>query len=114
MFQVPANIESVSTRKDHSLKVVIGTRELSSAEKAILMDLHAKEGWFMFKENEFTLEDLPENDAPIVEGKSVSKRLHDRMLAYWISKNGDSKGFRTFYEDALDKIGQTYLDKIPK
>lgn len=112
LFQTSSLIESISTRSDNTLKIVLGTQELTPEQAAILFSLKGKQGWTLFKENEVTPEEVPEDDAPDIGGKSASQRLRDRMLVYFSKKHGNTKGFQTWYEEQLEMFGQRYLAKV--
>lgn len=105
--QLPSTIESVSTRKDNTLKLVISTQELSGEEKAKLMDLHNKYGWLLFSEDELTQEDIPEEKPEFGNMKSDSQRLRNVLYVYWekIGKKGDFEHFkRRWYNNKIEQI----------
>lgn len=94
-----ATIESVSTRSDKSLKIVLATRELPPEELA---------GMFLMLHQE------TEVVADIIdkEEKSPSKRLKDRLYVYFKEKHATDKGFQSWYEGVLDDVGRKYLDLL--
>lgn len=112
LFQTSSQIESISTRVDNTLKIVLSTQELIPEQAAVLFSLKGKQGWMLFKENEVTLDEVPEQDASELQGKTPSQRLRDRMIVYFAKKNGNTKGFQTWYEEQLDMFGQRYLAKV--
>ena len=86
-FQVQAQIGSVGTLKDRTLKLTIYTaRELPPEETALLFDLADKEGWFMFAENSFQSSDLPEVEAEFKTAKTASERLRNTLYVLWEKK----------------------------
>ena len=111
-FQTSSQIESVATRADNTLKIVIGTQELLPEQAAQLFSLKGKQGWMLFKENAITPDEIPEDDAPDLHGKSPSQRLRDRMIVYYTKKHGNTKGFQGWYEEQLEMFGQRYLAKL--
>jgi len=112
LFQTSSQIESISTRVDNTLKIVISTQELIPEQAAVLFSLKGKQGWMLFKENEVTPDEVPEQDASELQGKTPSQRLRDRMIVYFSKKHGNTKGFQTWYEEQLDMFGQRYLAKV--
>lgn len=93
-------IDSVSTKSDKSIKIVLVTRELPAEEIA---------GLFLYLHLE-----VKKIKADVVEEqeKSPSKRLKDRLYVYFKEKNGTDKGFQPWYENVLDEIGRKYLDML--
>lgn len=112
MFQVASQIESIATRSDNTIKVVVGTQELPAEQAVEVFKLKGKLGWLLFKENAIEPEEVPIDDAPSIGGKSPSQRLYDRMLAYYMKKNRSAKGFNQWRIEQLDMLGQRYLDKL--
>lgn len=116
LFTVPSTIDSLRTMKDQTIRLTVDCQELGSEEMALLFDLKGKLGQFLFKTGTITeqeIENIPDLPAVQEDTKSPSKRLYDRMFVYWMKKNNNnSTGFRTWYEDALDKVGRQYLDKV--
>lgn len=118
MFQCASTIESVSTRKDNTLKIVIGTQELEAKQKAELMDLHNKIGWFLFKESEIGIEDIPEERPEFSDRKSDSQRLRNVLYVYWQKAEQNGKIKKTFeefkrewYEKKIEQIKQS-IDEL--
>lgn len=116
MFQVASTIENITTRKDGTMKVTIGTQELEPPEMAQLMSVYNKFGWFLFKENPFKDEDIPEEDAPEFEGElSPSKRLYNTLFVYWKqqqSKGVMTKTFNEFRKEQMEKFINAVKDKL--
>lgn len=115
LFQTPAIVQSIRTLVDGGCKLDIVTRELNPTEMASLFALKNKEGWLLFKEHEIQpsdVEKIPDQPIEEFEKKSPSQRLHDRMFVYYKSSHKDTKNFRDWYSNALDQIGQEYLNKI--
>lgn len=104
MFQTSATIENISTRVDKTLKITISTQELSPEEASLLMGLHQKMGWFLFKENPVTTEEVPDEPAPEFKtDKSPSRRLRACLFVFWEKNTDKSQNFQQFYENWMDK-----------
>ena len=115
MFQVPSVINSVKTLVDGGNKLSITTRELKPDEMTKLFELKGNEGWLLFKGKpikENDLEKIPDIPVDEFDKKSPSQRLRDRMYIYYKKTHNDVKDFRQWYANALDTLGQQYLDKI--
>ena len=118
MFQAPSMIESISTRKDGTMKLVVGTQELPSDQKAVLMDLHNKIGWFLFSEADITLADIPEEKPEFSDRKSDSQRLRNVLYVYWNKAREKGKINKSFeqvkhewYERKIEQIKQS-IDEL--
>ena len=51
---LPASIESIATRSDNTIKIVIGTQELPPNEAAILFQIKGSLGWLLFSDEYIT------------------------------------------------------------
>ena len=73
-FQAPAILTSVSYAKDGGVRLGFVTNELTDEDKLILAKFHQKFGFVLFKSNEFSLSDIPTEDAED-KSKTPSRRL---------------------------------------
>ena len=103
MFQVSAQIESVSTRKDRTLKIVVGAQELRPEQVTELMLLNQLQGWFMFKEDHLVDEDIPEEKPEFKNDKSPSQRMRSTLYVYWENCTNKNPDFNTFYSRWMEK-----------
>ena len=46
--------------------------------------------------------------------KTPSQRLRSRLFVYYKETKKTEKGFNSWYADALDQIGNSYLEKLNK
>lgn len=103
-FQTSSQIESIATRADNTLKIVIGTQELNPEQSAQLFALKGKQGWFLFAENSMTEVDVPKEQAPEFKGeKTPSQRLRACLYKYWELNTSKSKTFDDFYKEWMEK-----------
>ncbi len=105
-MQIQSTIESISTRRDRTLKIVLGTQELSEEQNAELFKLANKIGWFVFKESEITEKDL---DLPNIEfsDKTPSKRMRNVIYRLWEkeTESGQVKvEFEEFYNKKMEQL----------
>lgn len=113
-FQVPSIIEAVATRADASLKITLGTQELSAEEAAILFALKGKPGWFLFSENQFTQKDIPNEPAlEFKRDKSPSQRLRACIWQYWDKCTERQVDFERFYREWVERKINEIKDYLP-
>lgn len=101
-FQVPAQMTRCSSLVDGGVTVGFHTKELTTQEKAEVMDFHNKSGWLMFKPNEVKEEDIPKQDAEY-ETKTPSQRLRGVLFVLW-QQQSDEQEFEVFYRKMMEKI----------
>lgn len=109
IFQTPSTIMKISTTSDRGLRLVIDTQELSPEENSKLFLMDKKEGWLLFKPNNFQIEDIPKNNAKVhsKDLKTPGQRYRATLYVYWKQKinNGDfNKWYELFIEDQINKI----------
>jgi hypothetical protein len=111
-FQCPAQITGISTKADRSLSIRLTTdREMSAEEAVLLMSYVQQSGWFLFRANEFTDEDVPAGDARDSR-KTPSQRL--RGVLYRVFElTGKTKGeFDSWYVGEMERIIDHYKAKL--
>jgi len=100
--------------KDNTWRLQVDTQEMPPEQEAELMKIKNLQGWFLFKETEITLEDIPEDDAPEFEGeKSLSKRYRDVLYVFWKQKvEHTGKNFQQFRKEFMEKKIQDVKDNL--
>jgi hypothetical protein len=96
MILLPATIEGISTRKDRTVRVTIGTQELAPDKAGQLMALQNALCYVAIKPENFTHDEeanLDKLKADDVNGKTPSQRLRSVLFRLW---EQDGKGFKTF------------------
>lgn len=111
-IQTPATIEGVSTLKDGSMSVRLHTQEMTNEEKVILMEYTQKFGWFLFRENTFTDEDIPDRDAELDEKKSLSERLRAVIIVEGQQKGVSREELGQYYRKEMEKRIQEVKDRL--
>lgn len=115
LFTVPSVIENISTRKDGTMKIVVGTQELDADQMAILMSIHNKLGYFLFSLNDIERDVIPEGNAPsFKEDKTPSQRLRDALYVYWKKCTDQKTPFDAFYHAWIGKKIDAIKATIPK
>lgn len=115
MFQSPAILNSVSYTKDGGVRIGFLTQELDADSKVAITEYYQQFGHVLFKPNEFTVEDIPAEDA---EGKYKSKAQHLRavLYRYW-QTIGEPDTFDVWYQQQMDMLIDTFkrrLEEISK
>ena len=114
-FQVSSVIESVATRVDNTIKIVVSTQELNPEQSTILFTLKGKQGWLLFSENEMKEIDVPKENAPEFKtDKSPSQRLRNTLYVYWETNTNKSKPFDTWYKDWIEGKIKEIKDYLPE
>ena len=103
---------------DNGRRLWFTANELTD-EQALLVSMWGKNTWgfFYFSPHQIDKKDLviPEFkfEPEFPEEKSPSKRLYDRMFRFYEAKmKGDTKDFRKWYEAQIERIGDSYLEKL--
>ncbi len=114
IFQVAAQVESIRTLKDKSLKIVIETQELNPEEKTLLFELGDKAIWIAMKETpvKFDELDIKEPEVEFKNDSSPSKRLRSVLFVYYKQNYSGQKTFDEFYRDTIDKLCDLYKSKL--
>lgn len=119
MILLKAQAESVSTRKDRTIKISFSTQELKGKDAAKLLDLQNEmvslgispkgltdEEIELLRENKFGIEDIPNE-------KSKSQRLRSVLF---LNHKEDSKGFDSFknyYDNQMETLIEHFKNKLP-
>lgn len=116
MITVPAILESVSTRKDRTLKLIFGTNELSPSQAGQLLSDTEKFGWLAFKGESFNIEEtraLESLKAETSEGfKSDSQRLRAVMYRCWEQDNEGFTTFARYYGHQMEQVINHYKSNL--
>lgn len=119
-IQVSAVVDGISPLKDGGMSVRFHTQEMQDDQKLVLLKIHRKFGWMLFKESEtpFSEEELPKYDPKeFDELKSPSQRLQAVIFCFArdIKKipKEDKVAHRQFYEQEMERIINAYKAKLP-
>jgi hypothetical protein len=75
--------------------------------------LKSKQGWFLFKENEIVMQDIPTESAPEFKNdKTPSQRLRAALYVYWDSKTARKQDFNSFYDSWVERKIHEIKDKL--
>lgn len=115
LFQAPATIRLPKMRADNTLTFTVDCPELPPEELTELFKLNSRQGWFLFKENEIVIEDVPETEAEFEGQKSLSERLRNTLYVYWKKRYDEGsikKNFEEFRREWFEHKIQQIKDNI--
>lgn len=107
---IPCQIEGISTRRDKTLKVIIGTQEMQPDKMAQLIAQWSDGyGIMAFKKEEFIDEERKalesiQLDKEEMGGKTPSQRLRSSLYALYESNNSGYNTFASFYESRMEQL----------
>lgn len=115
MILLPAQIEGIQSRKDKTIKLTIGTQELSPNQAADLFQLNQQFCYFAIKVETFQkdeLEDLNSLKADLETNKTPSQRLRGILYLNYEKDNEGYKDFTTYYVSKMERICEHYKTKL--
>lgn len=115
MITIPAQIEGVTTRKDKTLKVTIGTQELSTAQTAELISLNQNLCYVAIKPEYFAqseLDKIEELKTDFDNQKTYSQRLRAVLFLNWQQNNEGFKEFLGYYISKMELIINNFKTKL--
>jgi hypothetical protein len=115
MILLPALIESITTRKDKTIKITIGTQELTPADAAKIFYLNQQFCYMALKPEPFTREESESIDslkADLDNSKTPSQRLRGILYLNYQQDNKGYKDFTTYYIAEVERICEHYKNKL--
>ncbi len=116
-LQVPCQIEKISTRADHSLKVILGLPELAVEDSVALFGLNQLPANILISPGDITQEDvdnidiISDEDKEYYGKKAKTKSQRLRGILYRVWENLGNKGeFEDYYKKEMDKIAEHYIN----
>jgi len=110
-----AGIEKIETRADRTMKLIMGTPEMSAEQIAKLYQFFQRESYCLLsyskpnkEQVEVVKDNAPEGD---IKGKTPSQRLRNVIFVYW-QQQASKQSFDDFYERAMEKLINTVKDKL--
>lgn len=94
---LPVYVESVSTRKDKTVKIILGSQELNPATAGQIFNLMNTLSVAYISPKEIGQKEIDQVDklSPEFEGKTQSQRLRNVLYKLFVQ---ESEGFKTFDE----------------
>ena len=118
VLTIPGAIEGLTTRKDKTVRLTIGTQEMAPATAATLFRLQNAYIYLAIKEEDFGREDLEALQSMEAEmtddvKKTHSQRLRAVLYRIWEQNNKGHTDFTSFYFAEMEKIITHYKNKLP-
>ena len=118
MILLNAQVESVATRKDRTIKLSLGTQELKPSEAGELFGLQNslisvgikptplnQSDVDILKESKIEIDDIPDS-------KSPSQRLRNVLYRNWEQSDGGYSYFNLYYLNRIERIIEHYKQKL--
>jgi ssDNA-specific exonuclease RecJ len=113
-----ATIENITTRRDNTLKVTIGTQELGPEEEAKLFQFRNKVSKILFSDDNINQEMIDAvSDAPISyeEAKTPSQKQRAKIYVWYEKRfrgHENKPEFKEFYRNIMDRHMDRIQEKI--
>lgn len=111
-LKIGAILDSVSTRKDRSFKIVFESQEIGSEQASNMFGMMDSCGWLIFAPYERSEVVIPNDPPPEFKAqKSYSQRLREVLYVLWKQKGkvGDSE---SFYREHMERFIQNIKDRL--
>ena len=116
MIQVPVTLDGSNRLKDRSVKLSFSTtREISTEDYMVMDSFHQSAGWLLFKENEITEEEIPDEDVEEDTEKSQSIQIRDALWVLYKAEGGntqDKNNWNIFYRKHQQNFKAKILQKV--
>ena len=108
MIIIAANLESLNTLKDGTIKLVFETQELRPADVGILFSYHQSLGFLAFNPQTFD-----KNQVELIEKlevkeldneKSSAKRMRNTLFRLWEENKNGYDDFNLFYKYRMNNL----------
>lgn len=112
---VAATVENITTRKDNTVKLVLGTQELSAAKAGELFSLMNKTAVMYISPKEaVTQSEIDQVDQidPEFGGKTQSQRIRNVLYLLYEKNKEGFKDFDTYYKSKTEKYIEHLKSKI--
>jgi hypothetical protein len=109
-----AIVESISTRKDRTIKIVLGTNELPPAKAGELFTLNNQICSTYIKAEGITDTEmqLVDSNNSEFEGKTQSQRIRNVLFILWNQDNDGFNDYDSFYKNKTEQIINQLKSKI--
>jgi hypothetical protein len=111
---VPVQVENISTRKDKTVKLVLGTQELSPAKAGELFNLLNTVGMAYLCPKGINQNEIDQVDRldPEFEGKTQSQRIRSVLFKLFQQDSEGFKDFDNYYKGKTEKVIEHFKAKI--
>ena len=115
MILLPAQVESITTRKDKTIKITIGTQELGPADAAKMFYLNQQFCYMALKPEPFTKDEsdlIGSLKSDLDSAKTPSQRLRAVLFRNYEQDNKGYSDFNTYYIGEMERICEHYKNKL--
>lgn len=107
-------IENISTRKDKTVKIILGTQELSPSKAGELFTLLNSLAAVYISPKSVDQKEIDQVDKidPEFGGKTQSQRLRNTLFVLWQQQSEGYKDFETFYHAKTEQIIEHFKTKL--
>jgi hypothetical protein len=114
---LPVGVETIATRHDGSVKIVMGTYELNTESAVKLFDLRKTEALMYLSSENISQEELDALDGFKLsseknDGKTPSQRLRSVLYVYWKQHKQNDIEFDIFYLRYMNRLIDRIKDKL--
>ena len=114
---IPVGVESIATRQDSSVKIVLSTYELDTDRAVKLFNLRKTECLMYLSSDNISQEELDaldgfKLDAEKTDGKTPSQRLRAVLYVYWKQHKQKDIEFDIFYLKYMNRTIDKIKDKL--
>jgi hypothetical protein len=114
---LPVSVETIATRHDGSVKIVMGTYELNTESAVKLFDLRKTEALMYLSSENISQEELDALDGFKLsseknDGKTPSQRLRSVLYVYWKQHKQNDIEFDIFYLRYMNRLIDRIKDKL--
>lgn len=111
---LPAIIESVATRRDKTVKITLGTQELSPSNAAEILSMQNNLVVAYISSKEISQREIDQVESldPVLQGKTPSQRLRNTLYVAFSQKPEGFKEFDTYYQNKMDKFIEHVKSKL--
>ena len=115
MLKISGIIESISTRKDKTLKIIFGSQELNPIQYSEIFNLNQSFIYLGIKKEEFNNKETDLIDslkADLDTAKTPSQRLRGVLFKLYEQDSEGFKDFANYYLSKMELITNHYKAKI--
>lgn len=115
MILLAAQIESIASRKDKTVRVTLGTQEMNPNQAAELFVMNQQFCYIAIKEEPFNrseVDDIESMKTDLANCKTPSQRLRSILFINYSQNNEGYNDFTTYYTAKMEKICEHFKSKL--
>lgn len=113
---LPAYVEGIASRKDKTVKIILGTQELSPEKAGELFSINGQLVTAYVSPSEITTGDMEIIDSiePDLPGKSPSERMRNVLYLMWKNNPEGFKDQHTHYLHYMERMIDKLKTQLPE